>query len=197
MIDPWPTVLANLPLAQRVARRWARNAGEFDDFYGAAVLALRDAALTHREGRGMSLAGFMRWTSNRALRGVRSDLDAPVHLPHLAERTRRRADDVERDDGELVNPVELLADEDTPAPDVVAVQHQREAAVLRAVELLPERQRELVAIRYLDADDEVPLETAGQRMGLRREATRQLEKAALRTLREHLSSGPAAPRRTS
>lgn len=187
MTDPWPTVLANLGLARWHANRWSRSPDDFDELYGEAVIALHRAAVRYDPTRG-TIAQYMRFTAPRALGLVRRGLDAPVHQPHGV--SVRRADPVVRDDGEVVPAVDLLVDED-PIADELADQRERVAVVLRAVERLPAAQRALVRARWLTDDGEVPIEAAGRRMGLRREAARQLEKRALRALRETIESRPA------
>jgi RNA polymerase primary sigma factor len=53
----------------------------------------------------------------------------------------------------------------------------------RAVQALPERQRQVIELRYgLVPDSPVSLEEAGRRLGLNRESVRQLEGRALRRL---------------
>jgi RNA polymerase primary sigma factor len=61
-----------------------------------------------------------------------------------------------------------------------------ESAVRRAVETLPEREREIVKLRYgMDGDrDPKSLEEIGRRMGLTRERVRQIESQALGRLAE-------------
>jgi RNA polymerase primary sigma factor len=78
---------------------------------------------------------------------------------------------------------ELVAGE-SPAPEEEVSVSLGMDAVRRAVASLPEREREVVKMRYgLNGDVEpVSLEEIGRRMGLTRERVRQLENAALERL---------------
>src|SRR5207253_8799138 len=79
--------------------------------------------------------------------------------------------------GELV-----AADQETPEDEVTY--SLQEKALRRAVEELPEREREIVKLRYgLNGDrDPKSLEAIGRELGLTRERVRQIEAAALEQL---------------
>ena len=72
----------------------------------------------------------------------------------------------------------------------------RQDAVRHALERLPEREREVVRLRYgIDGDDPTPLREAGRRLGISAEEVRRLERRALEELaesRELDSLSPAA-----
>jgi RNA polymerase primary sigma factor len=78
---------------------------------------------------------------------------------------------------------ELVAGQE-PGPEEEVTLSLREDAVHRAVSGLPEREREVVRLRYgLDGDvDPVSLEEIGRRLGLTRERVRQIEAEALERL---------------
>jgi RNA polymerase primary sigma factor len=58
-------------------------------------------------------------------------------------------------------------------------------ALRRALERLPEREREVVRLRYgIDGDDPTPLRETGRRLGLSADAVRKLERRALAELAE-------------
>jgi RNA polymerase primary sigma factor len=82
--------------------------------------------------------------------------------------------------GELV-----AADQETPEDEVTY--SLREKALRRAVEELPEREREIVKLRYgLNGDsDPKSLEAIGRDLGITRERVRQIEAAALERLAVH------------
>ncbi len=61
----------------------------------------------------------------------------------------------------------------------------REDALRRALEQLPEREREVVKLRYgVGGDDPTPLVETGRRLGLSQDAVRRLERRALAELAE-------------
>jgi RNA polymerase primary sigma factor len=79
-----------------------------------------------------------------------------------------------------------LLPSDAPAPEEEVVVSLRETAVHRALASLPEREREVVALRYGLNGDAAPvgIQEIGRRLGLRQNEVRTLERRAL----EHLST---------
>jgi RNA polymerase primary sigma factor len=61
----------------------------------------------------------------------------------------------------------------------------REEALRRALERLPEREREVVKLRYgINGDDPTPLTETGRRLGISQDAVRRIERRALAELAE-------------
>jgi RNA polymerase primary sigma factor len=72
-----------------------------------------------------------------------------------------------------------------PAPDEEVEIALQKDAVRSALERLPEREREVVRLRYgIDGDDPTPLREAGRRLGISSEEVRRLERRALAELAE-------------
>ena len=90
---------------------------------------------------------------------------------------------------------DVLAGEQ-PAPEEDLTVSLREELLHQALESLPEREREVLRLRYgLTGDEAQSLEAIGRRMGLTRERVRQLETQALNRLavnRELAALGEAA-----
>jgi RNA polymerase primary sigma factor len=104
---------------------------------------------------------------------------------HETREVTRTITSLERpvgDEGETELGELLPSDERGPEEEVeIAL---REDAVRSAVERLPEREREVVKLRFgIDGDEPTPLREAGRRLGLSPEAVRRVESRAL----EHLS----------
>ena len=80
----------------------------------------------------------------------------------------------------------FLADEDAEGADATLVHEQELARMLRGIsEVLPERHRIVIEQRYgLDGKPQRTLSEVGRRISLSRERVRQLERDALRLLRE-------------
>lgn len=80
----------------------------------------------------------------------------------------------------------FLADEDSDPADETLVHEQELARMLRGMaEVLPERHRIVIEQRYgLDGNPQRTLSEVGRRISLSRERVRQLERDALRLLRE-------------
>ena len=76
-----------------------------------------------------------------------------------------------------------LLPSDHMAPEEEVSLSLREDTLRSAVAQLPEREREVVKLRYgIDGDDPTPLRETGRRLGLSPERVRQLEGTALQRL---------------
>ena len=85
---------------------------------------------------------------------------------------------------ELAGPVHALS-LTTRTPEEEVEIALRQDAVRTALERLPEREREVVRLRYgIDGDDPTPLREAGRRLGISAEEVRRLERRALEELAE-------------
>jgi RNA polymerase primary sigma factor len=77
----------------------------------------------------------------------------------------------------------LASDERGPEEEVDI--SLREAALRRALAQLPEREREVVKLRYgINGDDPTPLSETGRRLGISQDTVRRLERKALAELAE-------------
>jgi RNA polymerase primary sigma factor len=77
----------------------------------------------------------------------------------------------------------LASDERTPEEEVEIL--LREDALRRALEQLPEREREVVRLRYgVGGDEPTPLSETGRRLGISQDTVRRLERKALAELAE-------------
>ena len=78
----------------------------------------------------------------------------------------------------------LASDERGPEEEVDIV--LREDALRRALDQLPEREREVVKLRYgINGDDPTPLVETGRRLGISQDTVRRLERKALAELAEN------------
>ena len=78
----------------------------------------------------------------------------------------------------------LLAS-DANAPEVEAEIAARDDALRKALDRLPEVERNVVMLRYgIDGDEPTPLREAGRRLGISSDAVRKLERKALAELAE-------------
>ena len=77
----------------------------------------------------------------------------------------------------------LPSEEPEPSEEVEV--SLRDSSLREAVEQLPERERQIVKLRFgIDGDNPTPLRETGRQMGLSPERVRQIESKALRRLAE-------------
>ncbi len=79
-----------------------------------------------------------------------------------------------------ISQADLIADEENPSPLEKAIEREKTSSVQKVLNLLPDRQRIILAMRYgIGYPRECSLEEIGDALGLSRERIRQIEKVAL------------------
>ena len=90
-----------------------------------------------------------------------------------------------------------MLESDFESSDALVATRQFSEAIVRdlgdAMTLLNEREREIIELRYM-SDDPPTLKTIGQSWGVSRERARQIEAAARKKLKQHLSAHSAVAR---
>jgi RNA polymerase primary sigma factor len=112
---------------------------------------------------------------------IATRLNMPLHHVQEARAASRTVTSLDRPVGEEHETVlgDLLPSERPPPDDEIEVS-LRQAVLRRAVEGLPEREREVLTLRYgLGGDEPRPLREIGQRLGITQERVRQIESRAL------------------
>ena len=107
-----------------------------------------------------------------------------VQAVREARATARVVTSLDRPVGESdETPLVSLLASDEESPEELVDVALREQALARALDRLPEPEREVVKLRYgVGGDDPAPLREAGRRLGLSIEAVRRLERKALADL---------------
>jgi RNA polymerase primary sigma factor len=134
----------------------------------------------------------------RTMRELQAELGRPPSDEEISERSEVKLSDIEelRDAARAVTSLDRpigeegeasfgdLLPSDAPDPEEEVEVSLRSEALMRAVEQLPERERQVVKLRFgVDGvSDPIPLRETGRRMGLSPERVRQLEGKALKRL---------------
>jgi len=101
----------------------------------------------------------------------------PIAQPHIS----LDAPLVEAEDGSLLD---VLSDDDAPAPDDHVGTDGLSLSLYEAMSQLRDREREILEAYFgLDGGDPITLEEIGQRMGVTRERVRQIKQRALSKIR--------------
>jgi RNA polymerase primary sigma factor len=119
-------------------------------------------------------------TEEEIAEAVELDL-AEVQEIRQADQTLASLDRTVGEDGETTLG-DLLASEQ-PEPEEETVARMTESAVERALGDLPERERNVIRMRFgVDGEEPVPLRETGNRLGISPERVRQIEERALKSL---------------
>jgi RNA polymerase primary sigma factor len=134
----------------------------------------------------------------RTMRELQAELGRPPADEEIAERAELKLSDIEelRDAARAVTSLDRpigeegeasfgdLLPSDAPDPEEEVEVSLRAEALMRALEQLPEREREVLKLRFgvNGVNEPTPLRETGRRMGLSPERVRQLEGKALKRL---------------
>lgn len=180
--------LANMGHVWSIAYQFARKCPRIpiEDFAMQGALGLHRAWEKFEPERGQRFLTYAAWWIRAFMfrlvqrpkheQGVRLiSLETPVHAAY---------------DGNDVTLEDTLATDDPSQEEMTIARDDMRFArtkVLRAIAMLPTRQRYIVGRRYLDEDGaDVSLAELGRELSLSRERVRQLENDAMRRMRELL-----------
>jgi RNA polymerase primary sigma factor len=80
---------------------------------------------------------------------------------------------------------DFVADENVESPFETALEHLQKESIQRALSSLPQREREVIELRYgLTGQDPLTLEEVGRCLGVTRERVRQIENTTLKKLKQ-------------
>jgi RNA polymerase sigma factor (sigma-70 family) len=166
--DPWRVALEHKGLAGTIARRFAGCGLEQEDLFHEGLIGLRRAAIEYDPGRGATLGWFARYYV----------LQAMSQAVRRCGRWARRVTD---------------PDPDPVAPALYAIDADERASILRAVSLLPTRQR-IVITRLYGLEGEAPrlVREVAAELGRDAKAVFRAERSALALLAAILNEGDSS-----
>ena len=125
-----------------------------------------------REPEPAEIATELQWTA-REVRDVLRIAQMPISLEKPVG---------DEEDSELGD---FVADETGEEPHEAAMEHLQREDVQRALNVLPERERQVIELRYgLRGHEPLTLEEVGRAFGLTRERVRQIENNTLKKLKQ-------------
>ncbi len=86
-------------------------------------------------------------------------------------------------EGEDNSPLDVMENTDAPAADYALINESLQMEISRALEILNERERDIIEMSFGINQPEMTLEEIGDRFGLTRERVRQIREKAIRKLR--------------
>ena len=92
-------------------------------------------------------------------------------------------------EGEDNSPLDVMENTDSPAADYTLISESLQLEISRALDILNERERDIIEMSFGIAQPEMTLEEIGDRFGLTRERVRQIREKAIRKLRNANKTG--------
>ena len=116
---------------------------------------------------------------------IAQEAELEIREVHVTRDIARVVTSLDRPVGEEETTLGALLASDATAPHEQVEAAARDAALYRALQRLPEAERNVVKLRYgIDGDEPTPLREAGRRLGISSDAVRKLERKALAELAE-------------
>jgi len=184
-------VCANLRFVVSVAKTYQHRGVSLPDLINEGNLGLLRAAERFDETKGVKLITYAVWWIRQAMIQAIADQGDTVRIPlgrtgevRQERRVRSVSIDTPPESGTDINPLELMADETSPAPDAQILESEQVESLAALISTLNPRQATILRSHYgIDGGEPMTLEQIGERLGITRERVRQIESRALFQLR--------------
>ena len=170
----------NLRLVAHIAKKYAKNSAETDDYISIGTIGLIKGVNTFRTDKGKLSAYISRCIENEILMYLRSAKKNQCEVS-LGEPIG------EDKEGNQLSFLDILCTDENEVADQVSVKLQLEALSDILTKVLTPRELLVIRLRYgLFGSDVLPQRVIAERMGISRSYISRIEKKALQKLKKNL-----------
>ena len=174
---------ANLRFVVSIARQYQGKGLSMDDLVSEGNIGLMKAAAKYDATRGVRFVNyavvFIRRQIEKALKAEAIETKAESR-----RNGQTRSADAPLGNKNGVSLLSVIADASVPETDERVYNASREAAVEYALQMLDDRQTQVVTAYFGIGKEHLTMAEIGQDMGLRRERVRQIRNQAIRRLKK-------------
>lgn len=185
---------ANLRFVVSIAKQYVDRGVAILDLISEGNIGLMKAARSFDGSRGLRFVGYAEPFVRKAVEAAVNEQSGIFRLPkheHSAEEkanSRAFSVDAPLQNGKNVNLLSILSDPTAARPDQQALETSVKEELLEAMNILDNRERNVVEAFYGIGQPHLTFAEIGEKMGLKRERVRQIRNKAVRKLNRNTTS---------
>lgn len=185
---------ANLRFVVSVAKQFVDRGVAILDLISEGNIGLMKAARSFDGSRGLRFVGYAEPFVRKAIEAAVNEQSGIFRLPKHENSAEEKANshafsvDAPLQNGKNVSLLSILADPTAARPDQEALETSVKEELLEAMNILDNRERNVVEAFYGIGQPHLTFAEIGEKMGLKRERVRQIRNKAVRKLNRNTTS---------
>lgn len=178
----------NLRLVAHIAKKYAKNSSDLDDFISIGTIGLMKGVQTFRTDKGKLSTYISKCVENEILMYLRTAKKTRCEIS-LGEPIG------EDKEGNQISFLDILSSGECEIPDQISLKMQVESLSQILAKTLTPRELFVIRLRYgLCGSDTLPQRAIAEKLGISRSYISRIEKRALMKLKKSLSGAQNSPR---